>query len=132
MPMGLSGTQNALHLKGSYDAALEAERATWAARNDGAVLAALARGYAEAGYPGAFRRVADTLAARARVNHTAPLAVAVHYLKAGELGLAMDWLERSYQEREPNLPYINVSPIYDSLRGEARFQDLLRRMKLPQ
>jgi serine/threonine-protein kinase len=132
MPMGLAGTQNALHLKGSYDDALDAERALWAARNDRAMLAVLDRGYAAAGYPGAFRRVADTLAALARANHTAPVAVAVHYIKSGDLGLAMDWLERSYQVHEPNLPYINVAPIYDPLRGESRFQDLLRRMKLPQ
>jgi serine/threonine-protein kinase len=132
MPMGLSGTQIALHLKGSFADALEAERAMWAARNDRAILAVLERGNAEARYPAAQSRVAEVLAVRARANHTAPLAVAVHYIKAGELGPAMEWLERSYEAHEPAMPYISVSPLYDPLRSDPRFQDLLRRMKLPQ
>jgi hypothetical protein len=40
-------------------------------------------------------------------------------------------LERGYQAHEPNMIYIGVGPAYDSVREDPRFQDLLRRMKLP-
>jgi len=44
--------------------------------------------------------------------------------------LAIDWLEKAYEDHEPNLPYIGV-PQFDPLHSDPRFQDLLRRMGLP-
>lgn len=43
---------------------------------------------------------------------------------------AIGWLERAYEDREANMPCIGM-PIYDALRPDPRFQDLLRRMNLP-
>jgi len=43
---------------------------------------------------------------------------------------AIDWLEKAYQARDQNMPYISADPIFDDLRNEPRFQDILRRMKL--
>jgi len=48
-------------------------------------VAALDRGYAEAGYAGAMRRAADTLAARSQAVRFAPnILVATLYLRAGD------------------------------------------------
>ena len=43
---------------------------------------------------------------------------------------AMTWLEKAYENREGNLLYIG-RPIWDPLRDDPRFRDLLRRMNLP-
>jgi hypothetical protein len=40
-------------------------------------------------------------------------------------------LELAYQQREPFIVHITFSPLYDPLRGDPRFADLLRRMKFP-
>jgi hypothetical protein len=41
-------------------------------------------------------------------------------------------LERSYEAHDPGLPYINSGhKDFDAVRTNPRFQDLLRRMKLP-
>jgi hypothetical protein len=53
-------------------------------------------------------------------------------LRAGEKELALEWLEKGFEMRDPNMPYISVPPAFDSLRDDPRFQDLLRRMNLPQ
>ena len=50
----------------------------------------------------------------------------------GDNAGALDWLEKAYAEREPNMTYISCNPIYDPLRAEPRFQALLRQMNLPQ
>lgn len=42
------------------------------------------------------------------------------------------WLEQAYAERSVALPSMKVSPIFDSLRPDPRFQDLLRRVNIPQ
>lgn len=59
------------------------------------------------------------------------MRVARFYLFAGEHDRALDWLERGYEARDPNLPSIGDSPEVDPLRSHPRFQALLQRMKLP-
>jgi hypothetical protein len=56
--------------------------------------------------------------------------LAIIYLYAGEKDHALEWLEIAYEERDANMPYLGL-PIYDSLRSDPRFQDLLRRIGLP-
>jgi hypothetical protein len=58
-----------------------------------------------------------------------PTDIAGVYVLAGDNGRALEWLERAYEGRDPNLPYLRL-PMYDPLRSEPRFQDLMRRMKL--
>jgi serine/threonine-protein kinase len=117
----------ALFLRGMYkDAFLEA-KANFP--GDHEMEEALERGYAEGGYPGAMRHAAELLAERSHKTYVSPETVAELYLHAGEKDLALQWFEKAYEARDPNMPYLGM-PEYDSLRSDPRFQDLLRRMKL--
>ena len=44
---------------------------------------------------------------------------------------AFAWLEKAYEERRDRLVWLNVDPMLEPLRADARFQDLVRRMKFP-
>lgn len=44
---------------------------------------------------------------------------------------AFAFLEKSLEERDPRLPHLGVSPIWDCLRDDARFGALVSRMGLP-
>ncbi len=91
---------------------------------------ALDRGFAAAGLPGAARAAAEILALRAPKNLAAfPTEIASLYLLTGEKDHVLEWLERAYEARDPNLPYLRL-PMYDSVRSEPRFQDLFRRLNL--
>ena len=45
---------------------------------------------------------------------------------------ALDWLEKAYQENDGNMPYISADPIFNELRDDHRFGELLKKMNLPQ
>jgi hypothetical protein len=45
----------------------------------------------------------------------------------------LEYLNRTFQERGSGdffLPFINVDPLYDFLRDDPRFKEILRRMNL--
>ena len=56
--------------------------------------------------------------------------VAGFYARAEEKALTLDWLEKGYGQACTSMVHLRVDPQWDSLRGEPRFEELLRRMKL--
>ena len=67
--LALSTLRSAYHMKHMYPEALEAWKASYAARGDQAAGEALDRGFKEGGYPMALQRTAETLAARSRTAY---------------------------------------------------------------
>jgi eukaryotic-like serine/threonine-protein kinase len=61
-----------------------------------------------------------------------PFYVAGIYARLGEKEKAFEWLEKSYAERDYNLTYLKTNRNFESLHSDPRFQDLLRRVGLPQ
>ncbi len=58
------------------------------------------------------------------------LLMARYSIIAGEVGEAFSWLEQACHEGRDDVKYLNVDPIYDNLRPDPRFHQLLRRMNL--
>jgi hypothetical protein len=56
--------------------------------------------------------------------------IALVYVGLGDRDQAMMWLDKAYQARFN--PSILLRPAFDPLRSDSRFQDLLRRIGLPQ
>jgi tetratricopeptide (TPR) repeat protein len=54
------------------------------------------------------------------------------YTALGENEIAFDWLEKAFEERSNGLIFLKVDPVFDPLRDDPRFQDLPRRMNLPE
>jgi hypothetical protein len=52
------------------------------------------------------------------------------YAVIGEKDLAIEWLNKAYQERNPLLAYVKVMPSYEFLRSDPRFSALLARLGL--
>jgi hypothetical protein len=64
----------------------------------------------------------------------APVASAAVHMALRMKGMhqeALAWLERGVDARDPNMPYLGVTPNYRVLHAEPRFQALLRRIGLP-
>lgn len=122
----------AFHVKAMYEEALAEAKNHYTALGDGRVVAALERGHTEGGYREAMRRAAVTLAGRSKQTYVNPVLIAHVYALSGEKDRALDWLEKAYQEGASLLVYLRVEPLYDPLRDDPRFQDLLRRMNFPE
>jgi TolB-like protein/lipoprotein NlpI len=60
-----------------------------------------------------------------------PASIAFIYIGLGEKDKAFEWLEKTYEQREAWLDQLKVDPMFDSLRSDPRFQDLLERMNFP-
>jgi tetratricopeptide (TPR) repeat protein len=116
--------------KGRFAEALAEVRTAFSAQGDAEVVNAFERGQRQAGYAGAMREAAETLAARAGKRYVMSFRVALMYAQAGEKTAAIDWLERAYEQHGAMLEYIRISPEFLELRPDPRFQDLLRRLNL--
>jgi TolB-like protein len=128
--IALATLRTAYHMKRMHHEALEIWKASYAAKGDREAEEALAVGFKEDGYRGALRRVAEMLVARSQKAYVTPWQIATLYTRAGMNKEALDWLEKAYEAHDPNMPYLSVDPIFDDLRHDPRFQDILRRMKL--
>src|SRR6266498_4236902 len=56
--------------------------------------------------------------------------VATVYAGLGDKDQAFAWLEKDFQQRSGQLPFITWWPNFDSLRGDQRYDNLVRRMGL--
>jgi serine/threonine-protein kinase len=131
-PVALSTLRSAYHQKRMYEEALAIWTTSYGVRSDHEAVNALTQGYAKAGYSGALSRLAEMLIARSSTSHVTPWQIGTLYTRAGKTDEALAWLEKAYDARDQNMPYISVDPIFDDLRDHPRFQELLRRMNLPQ
>ena len=61
-----------------------------------------------------------------------PVDWAILYFGLGEKDQAYLMLEKAYAEHDIGLMYIGADPFFDGARSDPRFQDLLRRVGLPQ
>lgn len=52
------------------------------------------------------------------------------YAHLGDREHALKWLEKAYQERSHMMVDLKVEPVWDGLRSDPRFTDLLRRLRL--
>jgi tetratricopeptide (TPR) repeat protein len=53
------------------------------------------------------------------------------YAEAGENDLAMEWLEKAFADRTPQLLHMVADPAFDGLAADLRYKELLRRIGLP-
>ncbi len=129
-PVGHNILWEVLHKKGLYEESLSEAKAFFTGLGLAEIAEVMARGYEQDGYSGAMRIAAETLVAFSQETFISPWFISFVYSFAGEKEQALKWLERAYEMKDPIMPYL-ITPAFDILRDEPRFQDLLRRMNLP-
>ena len=88
---------------------------------------ALARSGDEAGA----RRELDELRERSTKQYVPAPHFAMIHTGLGDTESALSWLERAVGARDARLAFLKVEPKWNSLRGDARFKDILSRVGFP-
>ncbi len=94
-------------------------------------LAALGQAYAVSHQPAEARKILDQLKERSQQTYVQPASLGVIYMALGDKDQAFDWLQKAYDDRSGWLLYLKVDPWADSVRNDARFTDLVRRVFPP-
>jgi tetratricopeptide (TPR) repeat protein len=119
----------ALVYKGQYaDAIKEAPDAIDVAA--GYETATLALAYGLAGRKDEARALEQRLLARSRERYITAEAMAIAALAVGDKTRALSWLERGVRAHAFYLPFIGVERLYDPIRDDARFKEVVRKIGL--
>jgi TolB-like protein/Tfp pilus assembly protein PilF len=89
----------------------------------------LAYGYAVSGEITKARGILADLLERSQAEYVRAVHISRIYLGLGEKDNAFAWLQKAVHENDPELR-LKTDPMYDPLRSDPRFQDLLRQMNL--
>jgi tetratricopeptide (TPR) repeat protein len=119
--------------KGMYEDAIGSHRKAIAlAGETPRTLAILAHAFGKAGQKREALQILGDLNERAKREYVSGYHMAIGHVGAGNRDEALQWLEKAFQERDPWLSEINSASFWlDELRSDTRFQDLLRRLRLP-
>jgi TolB-like protein/DNA-binding winged helix-turn-helix (wHTH) protein len=90
-------------------------------------LAGLAQAHAVAGDKLAMERIVKELDEPGH-RYVSPYNIARMYGAIGARQPALEWLERAYQEHNPDLIELTREPSFRSLRSEAKFRELVERI----
>src|SRR3984957_8524849 len=117
--------------KGLYAQAIsELQSATSLSGDSPLYMAQVGVAYAVAGKNAEALRVIDQLQKLATQRSVSSYGLAQISAALGENQPAMKWLQSAYDEHAVWMQYLKVDPVLDSLRSQARFQDLVRQMGL--
>jgi serine/threonine protein kinase/TolB-like protein/Tfp pilus assembly protein PilF len=116
----------------TQDAVLEFLRAKIAMREDSEKTSALKKAYAERGREAFWREYLSQLTGEAKERYVPQTAIAAAHVRLGEHNEAFDALEKAVAEKDGGLVELKVEPLFEPLRPNSKFTELLRRVGLAQ
>ncbi len=120
-----------LEQKKEYAAAIaELEKAHELSGYNPLILGPLGSCYGGAGQKEKALAALDGLNEAAKQMYVAPISWVMLYLGIGDLERAFEWLEKAAEARDVLLCYLKVGPIYDPLRDDPRYVEMLQRIGL--
>ncbi len=84
------------------------------------------------GYKAVLQNWLEGLNELSKTEYISPYTIAETHARLGENDQAFTWLDLAVQERDGRLTFLKVDPVFDKMHSDARFQNLLQRVGLPQ
>jgi tetratricopeptide (TPR) repeat protein len=118
--------------KGLWTEAIDELRQALETDRNPALVAKMGEAYAVSGKRTEALEAIRTLQEMSETRYVDGYHFATVYAGLGEKDQALEWLFKAFEARSNSLILLNVDPVFDSLRSDPRFQDLLRRMNFPE
>jgi tetratricopeptide (TPR) repeat protein len=90
--------------------------------------AALVAAYHASGLAGYWREELKQAKAEERSGSVSPLTMARIYMEPGEIDQTFAYLDKAYEARISWVVFLGVNPIYDGLRTDGRFGEMVKRI----
>jgi adenylate cyclase len=84
--------------------------------------------YADAGDKDRAQHILEEVDEKAQREYVPAIALAWAHIAVGDLDGTFAWLDKMYEEHNPELMFMNEQPRYDRLRGDPRFHELRRKV----
>jgi TolB-like protein/DNA-binding winged helix-turn-helix (wHTH) protein/Tfp pilus assembly protein PilF len=128
-----AGLWHAYTLKGMPKEAVEHLEEMTALDGDPGLAAKIKAAYAKSGYRSAIGVILENRRRQRSRGRWLPFVDdAYFYVSRDEKSRALAALEQAVRERDQNATALQVDPSFDSIRSDPRFQQLVRRVGLPQ
>jgi TolB-like protein/Flp pilus assembly protein TadD len=120
----------AYYLKGIYGEANEQFRKSLELSYDPSTKGYLGMSLARSGQLDEARKLLDELKDESSKRYVMSNSIALIHIGLNEKDQALEWLEKDVAERSSYATFLGIDPLYDDLRGDPRFKDLLKRLNL--
>jgi serine/threonine protein kinase/Tfp pilus assembly protein PilF len=113
------------------EAAAEFQAAMAVTKDSPMMVAALGLVHALSGKKDEAQELLVKLKERSKEEYVPPYDLALLSTGLDGKEQALEWLEKAYEEHSQKLGMLKMEPAFDSLRGEAGFQELIQRIGFP-
>jgi tetratricopeptide (TPR) repeat protein len=101
-------------------------------QSDSDYAAALEKGFRSEAWKGALSKSIETLKDQRKTGNSVTYIIAEAYAELGDKEQAFQWLNTAFQEHDEGLMGLRTDFTLDSLRSDPRFDELERKVGLPQ
>lgn len=99
---------------------------------DPQALARLQEAFRRSGIKGFWRQRLRDYREAAKLGYVSAGMVAAACARVGDRDCVFEWLEKAFQQRDDLMINLNAEPVFNGIRTDRRFQDLVRRVGLPE
>jgi len=132
-PMLNSSLRAVYHQKKMYLDEFESWVNKYSMSGDTIAVQELKAGYEKGGYEMALQNLTEHLIRKFNYSpeFVSAWQIATLYTRIGKKQEALIWLEKAYDVHSISLPFILIDPLFDYLRDDPRFKEIVRKMKAP-
>jgi TolB-like protein/Tfp pilus assembly protein PilF len=96
------------------------------------LAASIEEDFTKSGYKGVLQSWLEGLTELSKHSYVSSYSIAESYMRMDQKQKAFEWLEKAYEEHDSGLVSLAVEPMFENIRPDPRFKEIMRRMKLSQ